>query len=99
MGLHPQEGPGRHLGPGRIEGLQDGDDEQRATIRLAIEQGGLAQLGPIVVAIECTGGLEYTAELARCETEAALAALDALPESLFRKALVDLAQFALNRSN
>jgi len=82
-----------------IHALRNGDDEQRATIRLAIEQGGLAQLGPIVVAIECTGGLEYTAELARCETEAALAALDALPESLFRKALVDLAQFALNRSN
>ncbi len=82
-----------------IHALRHGDEGQRATIRLAIEQGGLAQLGPIVAAIESTGGLEYTADLATRETDAALQALEALPESPFRKALVDLAQFALNRTN
>ncbi len=82
-----------------IHALRNGDDEQRATIRLAIEQGGLAQLGPIVTAIESTGGLEYTANMATSETEAALAALEPLPASRYRKALVDLARFALNRAN
>ncbi|HPF28040.1 MAG TPA: polyprenyl synthetase family protein [Steroidobacteraceae bacterium] len=82
-----------------IHALRNGNDTQRATIRLAIEQGGLAQLGPIVAAIESTGGLEYTADLATSETEAALAALAALPESRYRKALADLARFALERTN
>ena len=59
---------GKNLGDDLAEGkptlpllhaLRHGNDEQRALIRLAIEQGGLAQLGPIVEAIETTGGLDY----------------------------------------
>src|SRR5580700_2007441 len=64
-----------------IHALKHGNESQRAAIRIAIEQGGLAQLEPIVAAIEATGGLEYTAQLARSEAERALAALDALPGS------------------
>src|SRR6185437_5940123 len=48
-----------------IHALKNGSDAQRATIRRAIEKGGLAQLEPIVAAIDDTGGLEYTAQLAR----------------------------------
>ena len=48
-----------------IHALKHGNEAQRAAIRLAIEKGGLAQLEPIVAAIEATGGLEYTAQLAR----------------------------------
>ena len=63
---------GKNLGDDLAEGkptlpllhaLRHGNDEQRALIRLAIEQGGLAQLGPIVEAIEATGGLDYAVEL------------------------------------
>ena len=50
-----------------IHALKHGNEPQRAAIRLAIEKGGLAQLEPIVAAIEATGGLEYTAQLARSE--------------------------------
>ena len=68
-------------------------------IRLAIEQGGLAQLGPIVEAIENTGGLDYAVGFAQRETAQALSALNALPDSLYRRALAGLARFALERTS
>ena len=87
---------GKNLGDDLAEGkptlpllhaLRHGNDEQRAIIRLAIEQGGLAQLGPIVEAIETTGGLDYAAGFAQRETTQALAALDALPATPYSRAL------------
>src|SRR5688500_1831243 len=99
---------GKNLGDDLAEGkptlpllhaLRHGNDEQRALIRLAIEQGGLAQLGPIVDAIENTGGLDYALGFARAETAQALTALGALPESLHRRALAGLARFALERTS
>src|SRR6202045_969846 len=73
-----------------IHALKHGNEPQRAAIRLAIEKGGLAQLEPIVAAIEATGGLEYTAQLARSEAERALTALEALPGSPYKDGLVGL---------
>ena len=99
---------GKNLGDDLAEGkptlpllhaLRHGNDEQRALIRLAIEQGGLAQLGPIVEAIETTGGLDYAINFAQRETGQALTALDSLPDTRFRKALAGLARFALERTS
>ena len=81
-----------------IHALKNGNPEQRAAIRLAIEQGGLAELAHITEAIEATGGLEYTARLARAETDAALSALGEIPESQYSRALRSLATFAVERS-
>jgi octaprenyl-diphosphate synthase len=81
-----------------IHALKHGNEDQRAAIRLAIEKGGLAQLEPIVVAIEATGGLEYTAQLARDESERALAALEALPGSPYKDGLVALARFSVEHT-
>ena len=78
-----------------IHALRHGDSSQQAAIRLAIENGGLAQLEPIVAAIDSTGGLEYTARLAQSESERALKALDALPDTPYRTGLAALARFAL----
>src|ERR1700716_297617 len=75
-----------------IHALKHGNETQRAAIRAAIEQGGLAQLEPIIAAIEATGGLEYTAQLARNESAEALTALDALPGSPFKDGLIALAR-------
>src|SRR6266576_773231 len=75
-----------------IHALRHGDKSQQAAIRLAIENGGLAQLEPIVAAIESTGGLEYAARLAQGESERALKALDALPDSPYRTGLAALAR-------
>ena len=81
-----------------IHALKHGNEPQRAAIRLAIEKGGLAQLEPIVAAIEATGGLEYTAQLARGEAERALAALDPLPRSPYKEGLVALARFSVEHT-
>src|SRR3954468_1325069 len=78
-----------------IHALRHGDESQKAAIRLAIENGGLAQLEPIVAAIESTGGLDYAARLAENESERALKALDALPDTPFRTGLAALARFAV----
>ena len=99
---------GKNLGDDLAEGkptlpllhaLRHGNDEQRALIRLAIEQGGLAQLGPIVEAIESTGGLDYATGFAQRETAQALAALEAMPETPYSRALASLARFAQERTS
>src|SRR5690606_27810990 len=99
---------GKNLGDDLAEGkptlpllhaLRHGNDEQRALIRLAIEQGGLAQLGPIVEAIESTGGLDYAVGLAERETAPSIAALESIPDSPYSRALIALARFALDRTS
>jgi octaprenyl-diphosphate synthase len=81
-----------------IHALKHGNESQRAAIRLAIEKGGLTQLEPIIAAIEATGGLEYTAQLARNESAEALTALDALPGSPFKDGLIALARFSVEHT-
>jgi len=82
-----------------IHALQKGNRDQQKLIRLAIEQGGIAELSHITEAIEATGSLEYTTRLARTETEAALAALQEIPASDYARALRALAVFAVERSH
>jgi octaprenyl-diphosphate synthase len=82
-----------------IHALQKGNAEQRKLIRLAIEQGGLAELARITEAVEATGGLEYTQRLARTESRAAIAALDGITDSGHAQALRALAVFTVERSH
>jgi len=82
-----------------IHALKHGNAEQQALIRNAIEHGGIDQLAAITAAIESTGGLTYTAQRAREEADLAKAALTALPDSLYRRALSDLADFAVARTH
>jgi octaprenyl-diphosphate synthase len=80
-----------------IHALKHGDAAQQQLIRTAIENGGLETIAAITQIIESTGGLEYTARLARQETDLAIAALAELPESVYKQALRELAEFAINR--
>ncbi len=85
-----------------IHALKHGNAEQQALIRKAIEHGGIERLADITAAIESTGGLEYTARRARQEADLAKAALvEGLPtvsDSPFRRALSELADFAVART-
>src|ERR1700731_635634 len=99
---------GKHLGDDLAEGkptlpiiyaMQHGSDEQRNMIRHAIENGGLDHLEEITRAVASLGGLAYTARLAQCEADQALAALAPLPESAFKEGLSELAKFAVARKN
>ena len=66
--------------------------------RAAVEHGGLEELETVTRTIESSGGLEYTARLARREADLAIDALGRLPESTFSRALRELADFAVGRS-
>ena len=99
---------GKHLGDDLAEGkptlpliyaMQHGSDAQRDSIRQAIEKGGLDQLAEITRAVASLGGLAYTARLAQCEADQALAALAPLPETAFKEGLSELARFAVARKN
>ena len=81
-----------------IHALRRGSETQRAAIREAIRQGGVVHLEPVVEAIEATGGLEYTARLAREQAAQACAALATLPESSYKKGLTALAQFSVEHT-
>lgn len=95
--------PGDDLAEGKptlplIYALRTGTDEQRQVIRTSIEQGSAAELPRITAAIESTGGLAYTARLARREVALAIEALAVLPESAYKQALRELADFAVDRT-
>jgi octaprenyl-diphosphate synthase len=103
---NPQE-RGKNLGEDLAEGkptlplihaLRNGNEAQQGAIRDAIRQGGLAQLQSVVAAIEATGGLEYAANRARAESDAALAALGVVPDSSYKTALAALARFAVEHT-
>jgi octaprenyl-diphosphate synthase len=81
-----------------IHALRNGSEEQRATIREAIRAGGVAQLEPVVAAIEATGGLAYAARLAREQADEALSCLTPLPDSSYKSGLAALARFAVGHS-
>jgi octaprenyl-diphosphate synthase len=77
-----------------IHALKHGTEAQKAAIRQAIKEGGIEQLDTIIEAIDATGGLEYTTNLAHAETDKALAALAPLPETPYKEGLAALARFA-----
>jgi octaprenyl-diphosphate synthase len=98
---------GKNLGDDLAEGkptlpliyaLRAGTDEQRTLIRAGIEQGSLEHLEQITAAIESTGGLAYTARLARREAALAIEAIAILPDSAYKQALRELADFAVERT-
>ncbi|MBS0579014.1 MAG: octaprenyl diphosphate synthase [Proteobacteria bacterium] len=81
-----------------IHALRHGSESQREAIREAIRRGGLAQLEPVIAAIDATGGLDYTLALAREQCALALRALEALPDSKYRSGLAALARFAVEHT-
>ena len=98
---------GKNLGDDLAEGkptlpliyaLRTGSEDQRRIIRRSIELGSTAELAAVTAAIESTGGLAYTARLARQEAALAVEALAELPESAYKQALRELADFAVERN-
>lgn len=79
--------------------MQNGNPEQAAMIRDAIEHSnGMERLDDIMQAMEDTGSLEYTTQMAHKEADKAIAELTVLPESEYKQALVALAHLAVERS-
>ncbi|NOQ80138.1 MAG: octaprenyl diphosphate synthase, partial [Gammaproteobacteria bacterium] len=81
-----------------IYAMAHGTEVQAALIREAIEQGGLDQIEAITQAIETTGALDYTRNIAKNEAEQAIAQLANIPDSDYKEALITLANFSVERS-
>jgi len=98
---------GKNLGDDLSEGkptlplihvLRNGSPEQAALVRRAIEQGGRDEFRAVLEAIRDTGALDFAREQARREAQAACEAVGAVPDSKYRRALLDLAAFAVDRN-
>lgn len=81
-----------------IYAMRNGNAEQSAIVRKAIEEGGLEYIDQVMAAINATGAIAYTEETARKEADLAIAQLGYLPESDYKQALIDLARFSVDRS-
>jgi octaprenyl-diphosphate synthase len=81
-----------------IYALQRCSPREQLLMRTAIEKGdGRDDMETIIAAISSCGALAYTISQARVASEAAIAALARVPESIYKESLVQLAQFALER--
>ena len=81
-----------------IYAMENGNAEQRALIREAIESGGNKNIDAVREAIETTGAITYTSRFAQAEAERAVAALAQAPESPYKDALTSLAAFTVQRT-
>ncbi|WP_133621512.1 octaprenyl diphosphate synthase [Hydromonas duriensis] len=81
--------------------MAHGDEDEKAIARTAIENGGIDQHHPdfarILNTIQCNGALKYTQDLAEREAQLAKDALVFLPESMYKSALLALADYAVAR--
>ncbi len=82
-----------------IHALKYGSETQKHQIKTSLEQGSLDYLPEILQAIADTKAIEFTRNAAMKEIDKALSALNIVPESDYKKALIDLAQFAIERSH
>jgi octaprenyl-diphosphate synthase len=82
-----------------IYAIERAPQAQAASLRRAIETGGLDSLDNIVAAIRDTGAIERTRARAQQYADAAREALSELPPSAARDALLVLAEYALRRDH
>jgi octaprenyl-diphosphate synthase len=102
-----QHDTGKNIGDDLTEGkptlplifaMKFGNAQQAATIRKAIENGGLEGLEPVLAAIHETGALDYARRQAQQEVDTACAAIAHLPDSTYKVSLLQLAAFAVSRN-
>ncbi|MCX7114822.1 MAG: polyprenyl synthetase family protein [Gammaproteobacteria bacterium] len=79
--------------------LHHGNDLQKKLIMDSFESGSHSHFVEILSAIEATGAIEYTRAAANREKNLAIQALDPVPDSQYKTALIDLATFALERNS
>lgn len=81
-----------------IYAMRNGNAEEAALVRKAIEEGGLDYIDEIMAIIKKTGAIEYTEQAAAREAKLAIEQLAHLPESEYKEALITLAEYSVNRS-
>ncbi|MEJ2591992.1 MAG: octaprenyl diphosphate synthase [Candidatus Thiodiazotropha sp.] len=82
-----------------IQAMRQTSDENNARLAHIIEHGGLDEIDFVMRIIGESGAITYTQQLARAEADLAKAALAVLPDSPYRQALSDLADFSVARTH
>jgi len=80
-----------------IHALKRGSAREQVVIRRAIEKGERNNIEPIIAAVNSTGALAYTMQQAQEASSRAISALDRVPDSSCKAALIRLAEFAVER--
>jgi octaprenyl-diphosphate synthase len=82
-----------------IYALQRADAQQHETIANTLLDGSTDRLRDIQAILQATQALESAQKLAKTYVTKACVVLDHMPESLYKRQLLALAQFALNRTH
>lgn len=82
-----------------LHALKHGSTQQQQLIRESLKEGSLLHLTEILEAIEDTKAIEFTHNFAAQEVDRALTALQILPDTVYKKALEELALFSLKRNH
>lgn len=81
-----------------LHAMNHGTEEEAALIRQAIEQGnGRHLLDTVLATMKRCGSLEYTYARAKEESQKAIDALSTLDDSVYKDALISLAEVAISR--
>jgi octaprenyl-diphosphate synthase len=79
--------------------MENGTPEQRELVRNCIEQGDEQHFEAILTAVTTSGALDYTRNAAHVAADRAAAAIAGLPESNFKRSLLQLCVFAVDRDH
>lgn len=80
-----------------IIAMKNGNDEQRELVRNAIINGQADHLPQIIEAVHATGGIDYSRDIATKEAQRGCEALQILPDSEYKTALIEFALRSVNR--
>jgi octaprenyl-diphosphate synthase len=97
---------GKHIGDDLAEGkptlplihvLKHGTPEQAACVRKAIEEGGRDMFPEVLAAVRASGALGAARSHAQAEAQIAIDAIEQLPASIYKNALIELPAFSVVR--
>jgi len=98
---------GKNLGDDLAEGkptlpliyaIQNGTAQEAAIIVEAIQNGNRDAFNEVYAVVQKTEAIAYTEQCAAAEAQKAIDALAVLPASEYKEALIQLAQFSVQRS-
>jgi octaprenyl-diphosphate synthase len=81
-----------------IHAMQHASVKDKKTLSEAIRSGGLDKIDEVIAIIESTDSLAYTSQRASAEAEKAKQALFVLPNSVYKDAMMTLADFSVQRA-
>ncbi|MFM6988116.1 MAG: polyprenyl synthetase family protein [Arenimonas sp.] len=82
-----------------IHAMAEADDAVKQRLREIIQQGDASAMPEVLTAIETAGSLRYSIDKARDHAGAAKAALAEVPDSDWKRALLELADYSVARTH